>query len=164
MADLTPRERRCRQLENNRCYRAIRRIARYMDRWGLDPVIGLFFPAAGDILSAFLTLPFLYFSVFKLQSVPLTLALIYNTLKDIVAGLIPFGIGDLFDFFNRSYLQNFRLITGFVENDKEIIQSVNRKAWLMAGLIVLLLILIIVLTYLTVYLFSSAWSWLISLF
>lgn len=139
-------------------------IARYMDRWGLDPLIGLFLPAAGDILTTFMILPFLYFSIFRLRSLPLTLALIYNTLKDIVAGLIPFGIGDLFDFFNRSYLQNFRLITGFVENDKDIIQAVNRKSRLMAGLIVLLLILIIVLTYLTVYLFSSAWSWLISLF
>lgn len=34
----------------------------------------------------------------------------------------------MLDVFNRSYLQNMRLIVGFVEGDKKIVAEVNGKA------------------------------------
>ena len=82
-----------------------------------------------------LAVPFLYVSIFQVRSLPLTLAVIFNTLRDVALGLVPFWIGNVIDVFNRGYLQNFRLIVGFVEGDREIIGRVNRNAYRMALLI-----------------------------
>lgn len=84
-----------------------------MDRYYLDPLVGLFFPAAGDIFSSAMMLPFLIMSLFKIKSLPLTLAILYNMLTDMMLGIIPLWIGDLFDIFNRSYTKNYRLIVFF---------------------------------------------------
>ena len=81
-------------------------------------------------------------SLFKVKSVPLTLAVIFNILKDVLIGMIPFWIGNVLDFFNRAYLQNMRLIVGYVEDDREIIDEVNRKAVGTAILIVIACVLI----------------------
>lgn len=51
-------------------------------------------------------------------------------------------IGDIIDVFNRAYLKNARLITGFVEDDKEVISEVNRKAAWMGFMILVLCVLI----------------------
>ena len=139
-------------------------IARYMDRYYLDPIIGFIFPTFGDILSATMTLPYLYISIFKIKSVALSLAIIYNTLTDIVISLIPFCIGDVLDIFNRSYKKNFRLIAGFLDDDKSVISEVNRKAGTTLVLIVLLCVIIVGLTYLTITLIGMSLDFLLGLF
>ena len=95
----------------------------------------------GDLLTQLLTLPYIYVSAVKIRSVPLTLAVIYNALCDIAMGLIPFYIGDVIDVFNKSFVQNFKLIVGFVEGDKKVISEINRKAVRMAVLIVMLCVI-----------------------
>ena len=101
-------------------------------------LFGFFFlPGFGDFLTSLLVWPFIYVAAFKVRSLPLTLAVIFNVLRDIAIGLIPFWIGDILDAFNRGYLQNCRLIVGFVEDDQEVIDEVNGKAWWMGVLIVL---------------------------
>ncbi|WP_158964034.1 DUF4112 domain-containing protein [Myroides fluvii] len=115
------------RIEESQSYRSLRTIATVMDKYFIDPILGLF-PGIGDALSSCLSFPFIYVSLFKIGSIPLTLAVIYNILKDTLLGMIPFWIGDIIDVFNRSYLQNLRLIVGFVEDDQEIIKEVNRKA------------------------------------
>lgn len=77
------------QWENDPLYRLIRTIKNVMDRYYLDPLIGLFFPTAGDIFSSAMTLPFLTVSLFKIKSIPLTLAILYNMLVDMMLGIIP---------------------------------------------------------------------------
>lgn len=84
----------------------------------------------------------IYVALFKVRSIPLTLAVIYYNLKDMLIGMIPFWIGNVCDFFHRANLKNFHLIRGFVEDDKEIIQEVNRKATFMGVMIVVLIYLI----------------------
>ena len=74
----------------------------------------------------------------SMKAYPLTLAVIYNVLKDILLGAIPFFIGDIIDFFHRSHLENLRLITSYINDDKEIIKTVNQKAFKTALLIALL--------------------------
>lgn len=64
------------QWENDPLYRLIRTIKNIMDRYYLDPLVGLFFPAAGDIFSSAMMLPFLIMSLFKIKSLPLTLAIL----------------------------------------------------------------------------------------
>lgn len=136
------KEMRRMEIEMSSSYRMVQGIAKFMDKYLLDPIIGFFVPGIGDILSSVLVLPFIHVSLFKIKSVPLTLAVIYNVLIDILIGLIPFYIGDIIDVFNRAYLKNARLITGFVEDDKEVISEVNRKAAWMGFMILVLCVLI----------------------
>ena len=100
------------QWETDPLYRLIRTIKNVMDRYFLDPLIGLLFPTAGDIFSSVMMLPFLAVSLFRIKSSPLTLAIVYNMLTDMLLGIIPLWIGDLLDIFSRSYTKNFRLIVG----------------------------------------------------
>lgn len=152
------------QWETDPLYRLIRTIKNVMDRYFLDPLIGLLFPTAGDIFSSVMMLPFLAVSLFRIKSIPLTLAIIYNMLTDMLLGIIPLWIGDLLDIFSRSYTKNFRLIVGFVEGDQEIIREVNRKAVLTAVGILLLCLLIYWLTKLVIYVTTSVWEWIQGLF
>ena len=140
-------------------YKLIEAIANLMDNYHVDPLLGLV-PTVGDAVTSLLTLPYLYFSIFKLRSIPLTLALLCNMLIDFAMGVIPFWIGDILDFFNHSYIKNYKLITGYVEGDEEMIKSVDRRAWWMAAMIAILCLLIWLLIKFAVW----AWDWLISLF
>lgn len=152
------------QWENDPLYRLIRTIKNVMDRYYLDPLIGLFFPTVGDIFSSVMMLPFLTMSLFKIKSLPLTLAILYNMLMDMMLGIIPLWIGDLLDIFNRSYSKNYRLIVGFVEGDQKVIQEVNRKAVLTAMGILVLCFIIYWLTKAVIYLTSELWEWVQGLF
>ncbi|MBR1541128.1 MAG: DUF4112 domain-containing protein [Bacteroidaceae bacterium] len=135
-------------------YKLIESISKVMDKYYIDPLLGLV-PTIGDAVSSILTLPYLYFSVFKLHSIPLTLALLCNMLIDFAMGLIPFWIGDILDFFNHSYVKNYALITGYVEGDEEMIRKVNRRAWWMVLFIAILCLLIWLLIKFAVW----AWQW-----
>lgn len=104
-------------IKQSKSYRLSGQIAKWMDRYYLDAVAGLLFEGIGDILTQLLTLPYIYVSAVKIKSLPLTLAVIYNALCDLAIGLVPFYIGNVLDFFKKSYRQNFRLITGFIEGD-----------------------------------------------
>lgn len=130
------KEERRMDIELSTSYQMTQTIARWMDKYFLDPLIGLI-PGLGDVLSSLLVFPFIYVAAVKVRSLPLTLAVIFNVLRDMVIGLIPFWVGNILDFFNRAYLQNCRLIVGFVEDDREIIREVNRKAfWMGVGIVV----------------------------
>ncbi len=65
-------------------------------------------------------------------------------------GLIPYGIGDIIDFFHRSNRQNMQLVRGFVEGDVATIKEVNRQAVSLSILIIIFLILIFALIYFAV--------------
>lgn len=146
-------------IKESQAYKLIEAIAKVMDEYYVDPLLGLV-PTVGDAVTSLLTLPYLYFSVFKLRSIPLTLALLCNMLIDFAMGVIPFWIGDILDFFNRSYIKNYKLITGYVEGDEKMIKSVDRRAWWMALLIALLCLLIYLLIKFAVW----AWNWFMGLF
>ena len=146
-------------IKEQKSYQLIKAIATIMDQYYVDPLLGLV-PTVGDAVSSFLTIPYLYFSIFKVRSIPLTLAILCNMLVDFAMGLIPFWLGDILDFFNHSYIKNYKLITGYVEGDVEMMKRVDRRAWWMAFIIVLLCVLIWLLIKLAVW----AWDWLLGLF
>ena len=141
-------------------YRIMDKTAKYMDKYFLDPIIGLIPGGVGDVLSSFLAIPFIYFALVQVKSIPLTLAVICNVLKDALLGSIPFFIGDIIDVFNRSYVANLRLITGYVNDDKTVIHEVNRKATWSAIFIVILCVLI----YFIVKWEIELGNWIVSLF
>ena len=129
------------QMMNRSSYRMMVKTAKYMDKYYLDPLIGLIPGGVGDTISSLVALPFIYYSLCVVKSIPLTLAVIYNILIDVKIGAIPV-IGNVFDIFKRSYVENLRLITGYIEDDKEIISIVRKKAFATALLIAVVCFLI----------------------
>ena len=124
-------------IRNSASYKLVHAIALWMDRRLLDPLIGLVLPGFGDALTSVLAVPYLYLSIVKLKSIPLTLAIICNILLDVLIGIIPY-IGVVGDVFKRAFTRNAALIKGYVEGDKAIMQEIDRKAGGMAFLIVIL--------------------------
>lgn len=131
------------QIEKSSTYSLVKGIATVMDKYFVDPIIG-FIPVVGDLITSIFVLPYIYVSFFQIKSIPLTLAVIYNSLIDVLLGFIPV-VGDITDIFHRSYIKNWRLIVGFVEDDRKVINEVNKKAILMGFLIVVVSLLIFLL-------------------
>ena len=116
------------KLKDSRLYNAMQDITQWMDRYYLDGVAGLVPGGIGDMVSAVFAVVHVYFSAFRLRSIPLTLAILNNTLRDIFLGMLPFFVGDVIDFFHKANKRNMALIDGFLNNNQEIIHEVNRKA------------------------------------
>ena len=124
-------------IRNSVSYKLVHAIALWMDRPLLDPLIGLVLPGFGDALTSVLAVPYLYLSIVKLKSIPLTLAIVCNILLDVLIGIIPY-IGVVGDVFKRAFTRNAAMIKGYVEGDRAIMQEIDRKAVGMAFLIVIL--------------------------
>ena len=148
------------QMMNRSSYRMMVKTAKYMDKYYLDPLIGLIPGGVGDTISSLVALPFIYYSLCVVKSIPLTLAVIYNILMDVLIGAIPFYIGDILDVFKRSYVENLKLITGYIEDDKEIINKVKKKAFWTAVVIAVLCWLI----YVVISWAIRLGNWIVSLF
>ena len=128
---------------DSRFYRTLQRIARWMDTYYLDPILGFLLPAGiGDFVSALMAIPFIVFSLFVAKSIPLTLAIINHTLWDILIGLIPFFVGDVLDVFSRPYRRNLQLIEGYLAGDKSTIRHLQKHVAITLFAILLCCILI----------------------
>ena len=132
---------RRKRLMDNKAYQAMQGLARYMDRYYLDALIGVI-PGWGDAIALASAVPFVYFSARVIRSVPLTLAVLNNALRDVLMGMIPFFVGDIIDFFHRANIQNMQMIQGFVDGDEAIIKQVNQRAFQSAIILAILLLLI----------------------
>lgn len=151
------------EIEESSSYKMISGIATAMDKYFLDPILGLI-PGFGDMIGTVCAVPFIYVSLFKVRSISLTLAVIYYNLLDMLIGLLPFWIGNISDFFYRANLKNFKLIQGFVEDDKDVIEEVNRRAVFMGIMIGVLCLLIYWLVGLVISISNSVWEWISGLF
>lgn len=147
------------EIKNRKEFAMLQTVAKYMDRYNLDGIIGLV-PYVGDYFSAVALIPFAYVTLFVVKSVPLTLAVINNCLRDILIGMIPFMIGNIIDFFHKSNLQSMNMIIGYVEGDKETVKAVRRSALLSVIIMVILITLIVLMAILLV----KLGAWIVSLF
>ena len=129
------------RLMDNKVYQTMNDITRYMDRYYLDALIGVI-PGWGDVITMFCVVPFIYFSTRVIKSIPLTLAIINNALRDVLLGMIPFFIGDVIDVFHRANTKNMAMIQGFVDGNVTVTKEVNQKAIQSAVILIILLILI----------------------
>lgn len=152
------------RLNDSNAYKAMEQVQKLMDTYYLDGVIGLLPFGIGDILAAFFAVLYVWFAVAKVRSIPLSLAIINNSLRDVALGLIPLYVGDVIDFFHKANRQNMELVRGFVEGDKDVIRDVNRKAIQSALLIVLMAVIIIAMMVLVVSLTGWIWHNIILLF
>ena len=131
------------RLMDNQVYQSMLSLTRYLDRFYLDAIIGLI-PGWGDALALLCVVPFVYFSMCIIKSIPLTLAVLNNALRDVLLGMIPFFIGDVIDIFHRANMKNMAMIQGFIDGDEAIIKQVNRRA-LQSAIVLLVLLLLIAL-------------------
>ena len=132
-------------------------LTRYMDRYYIDALIGII-PGWGDAVAMLSAVPFVYFSLFVIKSVPLTLAVLNNTLRDVLLGMIPFFVGDVIDIFHRANTKNMAMVQGFVDGDEHIISEVNKRALQAAVVLVVLLLLIAAMIALLVSFGGYLWS------
>ena len=126
---------------DNRLYQTMEGLTRYMDRYYLDALVGII-PGWGDAIALLCVVPFVYFSSRVIKSVPLTLAVLNNALRDVLLGMIPFFVGDIIDVFHRANTRNMEMIQGFVDGDENVIKQVNQRALQSAIILVVLLLLI----------------------
>ncbi len=134
------------RLESSRSYQLCKSITFLMDKCYIDPLLG-FVPMLDSFVGLLCTGVFVYVSLFKVRSLSLTLAVIYNFLRDTAIGLVPV-VGDVADFFCRSYVRSQRLIDGFAYGDKQVIKQVNGQAGIMLLLSLVSIALICLLGYL----------------
>ena len=154
---------RRKRLMDNRAYQTMQGLTRYMDRYYLDALIGVI-PGWGDAIALASAVPFVYFSARVIRSVPLTLAVLNNALRDVLMGMIPFFVGDIIDFFHRANIQNMQMIQGFVDGDETIIKQVNQRAFQSAIVLVVLLLLIALMIWALVSFGSYLYSLVASIF
>ena len=125
--DNEKRELRRKRLMDDKAYQTMKGLTRYMDRYYLDALIGVI-PGWGDVIALLCVVPFVYFSLRVIRSIPLTLAVLNNALRDVLMGMIPFFVGDIIDIFHRANIQNMEMIQGFVDGDEAVIKQVNQRA------------------------------------
>jgi len=154
---------RRKRLMDNRAYQTMESLTRYMDRYYLDALIGVI-PGWGDAIALLSVVPFVYFSLRVIRSIPLTLAVLNNALRDVLMGMMPFFVGDIIDFFHRANIQNMAMIQGFVDGEQAIIKQVNQRAWQSAIVLVILLLLIALTIWLLITFGSYLYALLTSIF
>ena len=157
------RKKRIQDLKESRSFWLISMITKWADKYFLDALLG-FIPSVGDLVSSAFGLPFIYVSLVKVKSIPLTLAIIYNYLVDILLGSIPFFIGDVIDFFSKAHVKNLDLITRYVEGDTKIIRQVRSKALVTAILIIVLSVIIYFIFRLLIGVTEWTWSLIVAMF
>lgn len=157
------KERKKQQIMQSQSYRSVENIQKAMDVYQLDPILGFILPGIGDVFTKLFTFPFIYVAFVKVKSIPLTLAIIFNAMVDLCAGLIPYA-GIVLDVLVRSYKKNYRLIVGFVNDDKEIIQDVNKKAiWMGLGILVVSFVIYLLIN-MVVGMITGVYNWIAGLF
>lgn len=85
-----------------------RTIARWMDQYGLDPIIGLI-PGIGDVIGAGLGLYIVSIGVRRGLSKPVIARMLFHLFVDMLVGVVPV-IGDAADFFYKANEKNLRLL------------------------------------------------------
>lgn len=151
------------KLEKDPAYNLCTKISKWMDTFYLDPILSLIPGGVGDIISQALTVPFIYVAATKIKSLPLTLAIIYNSLVDMLIGAIPL-IGDVMDIFNKSHKKNYKLLNGFIEDDADVKKKVNKDATKCGVWIVILLVLLCLVIWLVAQFAGYVWNQFTGLF
>lgn len=145
--------------ENSSSYACAKWAAKWLDGCFLDPILGFVVPGLGDGVNAILSLPMLYLAAVRIGSLPLTLVILTNLIKDALIGLIPF-LGDVVDIFYRMNKRNYRLVVGYIEEDPAIIEEINTRAkWAVVSLLVIAAIV-----YGLYQMFAGIWSYISCLF
>ena len=88
---------------------AAEKIARVMDGWYVDPLMGLFVPWLGDVLGAGLGLYPVVLAWRRGAPKGLIARMLLNLSVDLIGGAVPV-VGDIWDFFFRAHSRNLALL------------------------------------------------------
>lgn len=88
----------------------VRTLARVLDRYYVDPLLGLILPGGGDVLGSMLGVYTVMIAVRRQVSPVIIARMLMNLLLDTVLGIIPL-VGDLFDFGFKANVKNVELLT-----------------------------------------------------
>jgi len=88
-----------------------RTLARALDRYLLDPLLGLVLPGAGDLIGSLLGLYLVVIAVRRRMSPVIVARMLLHLALDAVLGAIPL-IGDLADFAYKANERNLALLVG----------------------------------------------------
>jgi len=105
------------------------KIARVMDDFHLDPLLGLFVPWAGDAIGATLGLYPVLLAWRQGAPKVLVARMLLNLSLDLLSGLVPVA-GDVFDFFFRAHRRNLDLLRARLEGGQ--VRSTGRD-WMVVG-------------------------------
>lgn len=134
-------------------------LAKKYDDWFLDPIVGFVLPGVGDFLSSAAILPALYIALFRIRSIKLAFAIFYIGILDLIVGAIPMA-GDIIDAFYKANKKAARWLVGYIDNDPNVKDEVNKAA----GWGVFVLLLIGLLTYLCYEIIVGIFHWIQGLF
>jgi hypothetical protein len=95
--------------DRDRALVAAERLARVMDGYHLDPLLGLLVPWAGDVIGTSLGLYPIWLAWKRGAPKVLLARMLLNLSVDLVAGAIPI-VGDVWDFFFRAHSRNLALL------------------------------------------------------
>ena len=108
-------------------------------RFGLDPVIGFFFPVAGDAIGAIVSAYIVLLSVrYGLPKVVIA-RMVFNIAADFVVGSIPF-LGDAADFVWKVNTRNLRLLNKYASGERGSFWSDWAWVFMLIGVLFLLIL------------------------
>ncbi len=105
-----------------------RKISTVLDRYMIDPIVGLVLPGAGDMLTSFIGLYTVMLAARRKVSPIVIARMLLNLSLDAVLGFIPF-VGDLFDFAFKANQKNLDLL----EDRHHQGGKATAKDWLAVG-------------------------------
>jgi hypothetical protein len=121
----------------------VRVLARVLDRYFVDPLIGLVVPGGGDVIGSLLGIYTVMLAARRNVSPVIIARMLMNLAGDAVVGFIPL-VGDLFDFGFKANVRNVELLTQRVESHGG---RATAKDWLMvigAGLVYIAVMALVV--------------------
>jgi hypothetical protein len=93
----------------------VRLLARVLDRYFVDPLIGLLIPGGGDVLGSLLGTYTVMIAARRKVSPVIIARMLLNLAADAVLGFIPL-VGDIFDFGFKANIRNVELLSERVEH------------------------------------------------
>lgn len=127
----------------------LRRLSKWMDsavgvpgtrfRVGLDGVIGLLVPGAGDAVGGMTSIYALYAAARLGAGPAVMLRMALNVALDALVGVIPL-LGDLFDFAFKANRRNLRLLEAYLADPRRTRTKSRVTVWVTFGVLVGLLL------------------------
>jgi hypothetical protein len=93
----------------------VKRLAKILDGYFVDPIIGLFLPGAGDVIGSMLGMYTIALAVRRRMSPIIVARMLMNLTLDAAFGIIPF-VGDVFDFAHKANTKNVALLSERAEH------------------------------------------------
>lgn len=93
----------------------VRTLARVLDRYYVDPLIGLLLPGGGDVLGSLIGVYTVMIAVRRKVSPVIVARMLMNLALDTVLGFVPL-VGDIFDFGFKANVKNVELLERRVQH------------------------------------------------